>query len=313
LYFVEGEQMKKPNIKEIISRSVLVMSLGMAVAGCKLDDDTIDDVPPKLLLNGEAEVTISKNYPYVELGAIADDNIDRSVSVTITGAEAVDTSAVGSVYLITYTARDSDGNTTTVTRTLTITDDTETPTIALNGDEVVNVVQGQSYTDAAALASDNVDGEINLTGQITLDGTDQDEIDTNSPIGTVYLINYSYTDVAGNEALAATRTVNIVAETIVLNGTVAAGAAMVGLIEAKGAQDTVASTQIQADGSFSVDVTALAAPYVARLTRCIPMQTMPLTPSTLHPSPTLLWQILRIFWQVIFTATAQALACYQPI
>jgi len=266
LYFVEGEQMKKPNIKEIISRSVLVMSLGMAVAGCKLDDDTIDDVPPKLLLNGEAEVTISKNYPYVELGAIADDNIDRNVSVTITGAEAVDTSAVGSVYIITYTARDSDGNTTTVTRTVTITDDTETPTITLNGDEVVNVVQGQSYTDAAALASDNVDGEINLIGQITLDGADQDEIGTNSPIGTVYLITYSYTDVAGNEALAATRTVNIVAETIVLNGTAAAGAAMVGLVEAKGAQDTVASTQIQADGSFSVDVTALTAPYRLRAT-----------------------------------------------
>ncbi|MDA7687461.1 DUF5011 domain-containing protein, partial [Pseudomonadales bacterium] len=251
--------MKKPNLKKMISRSVLVISFGMAVAGCKLDDDTIDDVPPKLLLNGEAEITISKNYPYVELGAIADDNIDRNVSVTITGAEAVDTSAVGSVYIITYTARDSDGNTTTVTRTVTITDDTETPTITLNGDEVVNVVQGQSYTDAAALASDNVDGEINLIGQITLDGADQDEIGTNSPIGTVYLITYSYTDVAGNEALAATRTVNIVAETIVLNGTAAAGAAMVGLVEAKGAQDTVASTQIQADGSFSVDVTALTA------------------------------------------------------
>ena len=67
--------MKKPNLKKMISRSVLVISFGMAVAGCKLDDDTIDDVPPKLLLNGEAEITISKNYPYVELGAIADETL----------------------------------------------------------------------------------------------------------------------------------------------------------------------------------------------------------------------------------------------
>ena len=50
--------------------------------------------------------------------------------------------------------------------------------------------------------------------------------------------------------------------TIIITGTAAAGAPIVGLVNVKGANGATASAFIEADGSFSIDVSALTAPYI---------------------------------------------------
>jgi len=80
--------------------------------------------------------------------------------------------------------------------------DTTPPVITLLGENPVNLYAGNSYTDAGAIASDDVDGDI--TSDIVVGG---DTVDT-STVGT-YVITYNVLDVAGNPADELTRTVNV--------------------------------------------------------------------------------------------------------
>lgn len=64
----------------------------------------------------------------------------------------------------------------------------------------VSVLQGDTYTDAGATATDNFDGD--LTSSIAIGG---DTVDTSTP-GT-YIVTYNVSDAAGNAAEEVTRTV----------------------------------------------------------------------------------------------------------
>jgi hypothetical protein len=64
-------------------------------------------------------VTVQINESYTELNATATDNLDASVTVSVSGT--VDTETVGE-YTITYTATDAAGNTSTLTRTVNVSD-----------------------------------------------------------------------------------------------------------------------------------------------------------------------------------------------
>ena len=85
-------------------------------------------------------------------------------------------------------------------QTASSTPDTVPPVITLNGSNPVNLTVGDSYTDAGATATDDVDGTDTVTSSGTVDTT---------TAGT-YTITYSATDAAGNTATA-TRTVNVAA------------------------------------------------------------------------------------------------------
>ena len=78
--------------------------------------------------------------------------------------------------------------------------DNTAPVITLDGPATVEVVQGQSYNEAGATATDAVDGDVD----VEISG----EVD-NQTIGT-YTIRYSAVDQAGNEA-SVSRTVQVVA------------------------------------------------------------------------------------------------------
>ncbi|MFG1691029.1 DUF5011 domain-containing protein [Gemmatimonadota bacterium] len=90
-------------------------------------------------------------------------------------------------------------------QTVTIVVDTTAPVITLVGDASVSVKAGDSYTDAGATASDNIDGDI--TASIVTDNP----VDTNVP-GT-YTVTYNVSDAAGNPAVEVTRTVEVVGST----------------------------------------------------------------------------------------------------
>ena len=79
--------------------------------------------------------------------------------------------------------------------------DTIAPVITLNGTSSVTLHVGETYTDAGAVASDNVDG--NITANIQTIGN----VDT-TKVGT-YSITYAVTDASNNSATVVNRTVNV--------------------------------------------------------------------------------------------------------
>ena len=165
-----------------------------------------DTAPPVITLNGNSSITLEYGSTYSEAGATATDNVDGSVSVTISGD--VNTSKLGT-YTITYTATDSVGNTATKTRTVSIVDTTP-PVITLNGNSSITLEYGSTYSEAGATATDNVDGSVS----VSVSG----DVNT-SKLGT-YTITYTATDSVGNTATK-TRIVSVVdtaPPVIVLNG-----------------------------------------------------------------------------------------------
>ena len=79
---------------------------------------TFDATPPVVTLNSLAEVALDAGGTYNEVGAIATDNLDDSVTATTT--DTVNTRTAG-IYTITYRATDAAGNTGTAERTVTVT------------------------------------------------------------------------------------------------------------------------------------------------------------------------------------------------
>ncbi len=92
--------------------------------------------------------------------------------------------------------------------------DDQIPVISLQGQDTVWVEMGYSYTDAGAMATDNIDGD--LSALILVNNT----VDT-SMVGT-YTVKYNVTDTDGNAAAEVTRIVmvtpDITAPVITLNG-----------------------------------------------------------------------------------------------
>ena len=121
-------------------------------------------------------------------------------------------------YTITYDVSDSAGNAATqVTRTVAITPDVTVPVITLTGSASVNVLFGNTYTDAGATASDNIDGTI--TSSISTGG----QVDVNTE-GT-YTLTYDVSDAAGNAATQVTRSVTVTSSPImtISSSTVSSG------------------------------------------------------------------------------------------
>ncbi len=158
-----------------------------------------DTTPPVITLNGGATLNIALGSTYTEEGAVAQDAVEGSVSVSI-GGDAVDTGVLGA-YEVTYDAADSVGNQAEqVIRTVNVTEspDTTPPIITLNGSSVVSLTAGDVYTEEGATATDDKDGTV----EVVLGG---DTVDSSTP-GS-YEVTYNATDSAGNKASEVKRTI----------------------------------------------------------------------------------------------------------
>ena len=165
---------------------------------------------PVITLNGPNPQYVDSGGVYEELGAVAYDNEDGSLTDQIVISGSVNTNYPGN-YTIQYVVTDSDGNSTVMNRTVTVTDQTP-PVIILQGNSTVSVEVFNSYTELGAIATDEFDGD--LSSSIIIAGT------VNTSIIGVYSIVYSVTDSHGNTA-SVTRTVIVVDTTppvIILNG-----------------------------------------------------------------------------------------------
>jgi hypothetical protein len=130
-------------------------------------------------------------------------NVIGTQTITVTYKEAT---ATFEVYVI---EKETTNNNNTYVPPVVTKKDTKAPEITLEGESIVNLKVGDTYTDAGATAKDDTDGVIakeKITATITKGGQVVKSIDT-SEEGT-YIITYTATDKAGNEGTA-TRTVNV--------------------------------------------------------------------------------------------------------
>ncbi len=156
-----------------------------------------DTTPPVINLNGDNPLLLTQGNSYIEPGASAADERDGSVSVSISGT--VETTIIGS-YSISYSATDTAGNVSTVSRTVEVLGpDTTAPVITITGANFYTLGQGNSYIEAGATATDDRDGNVS----VSISGT----VDTNT-VGN-YIITYTASDSANNTAIT-TRTIEIV-------------------------------------------------------------------------------------------------------
>jgi hypothetical protein len=149
---------------------------------------------PTLTLNGPNPMQVECCMAFVDPGASASDEDLGDISSAIVVTGTVDSMTVGT-YTLTYSV--SNGFvTTTVTRTVNVTDTTP-PIITLNGPSVMTIELGGTYTEQGATATDTCAGSL----AVEISGT----VDTGA-VGS-YAVTYTATD--GYSTTSVTRTVNV--------------------------------------------------------------------------------------------------------
>jgi len=127
-----------------------------------------DTVAPIVTLNGDNPISVFQLDLYVEAGASATDDRDGIVDVMIAGI--VDTSSIGS-YIVTYSASDAAGNTSTATRTVNVISNdfittwkTDNPGFTENS-QIKITTSGSGYNYSINWGDGQTD--LNVTGDIT--------------------------------------------------------------------------------------------------------------------------------------------------
>ncbi len=159
----------------------------------------LDTTAPTIVLNGEAEITLSQGETYEEAGVSVEDDYTPQEDIVVLMPDGVNTANVGDVVL-TYTAIDLAGNEATVTRTVHIapvendpednttdnTDDNATDSEDNVTDSEDNATEGEDNTtdntdDNATDSEDNAtEGEDNTTDNTDDNATDSEDNVTDS-------------------------------------------------------------------------------------------------------------------------------------
>ena len=107
-------------MKKIIS---LFLIISMACSSDNDPDSTItaDTIAPVITLVGDNPQTILQGSTYTELGVVSTDNIDGDISNNVEITSTFDVLQLGT-YTVTYKSVDTSNNTTSVVRTVIVTD-----------------------------------------------------------------------------------------------------------------------------------------------------------------------------------------------
>jgi hypothetical protein len=168
-------------------------NVGHATRYITVDPDTIG---PNVFLMGAVYDSVEVFSNWTDPGYTVTKRCVSVVGQNVSGT--VNTSVVGE-YPVVYSAEDSLGNMTEVTRYVKVVD-TEDPVIALNGNAVETVEVFDTYTDPGVTITDNY--YTGLTATVT--GT------VNTSVVGDYVLEYSVTDGSGNGPVTITRTVKVV-------------------------------------------------------------------------------------------------------
>ena len=157
----------------------------------------LDRDPPSLVVNNADPLHWPYQLPWnaQAVDYYAYDEVDGNITDKVTGGQpAIDVNTIGAT-TVTLTVSDDFGNETNASFTVEIKDMTA-PVISFNGDDVIDVLVGESFvlpTDFATL-SDNFENATYLETQLTISGTDSVNTETEGN----YTILYSVSDSSGN-------------------------------------------------------------------------------------------------------------------
>ncbi len=154
---------------------------------------------PVITVHGDNPFTVEVNTPFIDPGVSAND-LEDGTNLTITSDvfSSIHTNTLGT-QTVTYTATDSQDNVTEANRTVEVVDTTK-PVIVRTGDETINLLVYETYTEESATCTDNYD----TVCAVTIGG---DTVNTSS-VGT-YTVTYDVTDTEGNIAIQVSRTIHI--------------------------------------------------------------------------------------------------------
>ena len=152
----------------------------------------IDNKAPTIELQRNENYYVMPGEEYIEEGYRAIDEYDGDITDKVIKTQEGN--------IITYTVKDSSGNTASVQREIQYRDPIK-PEIALVGDENFTLISGDLYIDPGAVATDNCDGDI--THKITITGA------VNTYVLGTYTILYEVSDSFGNKA-SITRNVTVI-------------------------------------------------------------------------------------------------------
>ena len=155
-----------------------------------------DTIAPVITLLGDARVEIDEGSSFSDPGATANDNVDGTVSVSVSGVVGSDPGS----YTLVYSATDSAGNQSQVSReVVVVARDLTPPVISLIGGATLEIREGETFEDPGATATDDRDGNVDITVSGSVGATP----------GT-YSLTYSAVDASGNFS-EAIRTVEVLA------------------------------------------------------------------------------------------------------
>ncbi|MCF6207669.1 MAG: DUF5011 domain-containing protein, partial [Sulfurovum sp.] len=203
---VDGSVTVSANISQVETTVVGDYNIVLAAVDNAGNESTVtvivhvtDTTAPVITLNGDNPdtVEVAQGSSYSDPGASVTDNSGETITPVVTGE--VNTTQIGT-YTLTYTATDSSGNESNVSRTVSVVDTTP-PVVTPNGDNPMTVLVNENYVDAGASVTDN-SGE-SLTATVVQSNT----VDTTTT-GT-YEVVYVARDSSGNEGTA-TRTVTVI-------------------------------------------------------------------------------------------------------
>lgn len=163
-------------------------------------DTTVDTIAPVVTLLGDSPFILEVGSAFRDPGASFTDAVDGNGQAIAQGT--IDTSVVAE-YTISYSKTDAAGNVSNVVTRYVYVVDTTNPVVTLNGDAVVTLEVGSTYTDLGASYTDNYDA----SGNAVMSGT------VNTAVLGTYPITYSYTDASSNKGTIS-RSVVVVVDTV---------------------------------------------------------------------------------------------------
>jgi len=162
------------------------------VSNIEITINVVDTGKPVITRTGDEVVTVEVGSEYVDAGATAMDNYDGDITANIVTVNPVDTDVVAD-YTVTYNVTDANGNAAVeVTRTVKVVDTTP-PVVTVEGEKLIVIEKGKTYTVPTATATDNYDENVTVTNNSST-------INTNN--AGEYKIIYSATDSNNNTGTA---------------------------------------------------------------------------------------------------------------
>jgi len=147
---------------------------------------------PTIKLNSGSAIYLKKGNTYKERGFVASDNCDGDLTNNVTVSGVVDVNTIGT-YTITYSVKDSSGNTTTVKRKVVVNEDTTSSDKGIPGVIYLTFDDGPTNGGSTAKILDVLrDNGVQATFFVTRSGSDDLIRRMNNEGHTVALHTYTH-------------------------------------------------------------------------------------------------------------------------